>query len=70
MVSPYLILYSEKVVAMASEEGKKKKIIVTIVYALLEWLENEVKAKRFGTKSYGVELTLSKLKEEVEKDKK
>jgi len=45
---------------------KKVKITVSLDRELVEWVEKEIKKKRFGSKSHAIELALYKLKSEEE----
>lgn len=45
----------------------KQKISITIEYELYQWLEEQVKSKRFGSKSHGVEVALKRLKNKIER---
>ncbi|MFX1256500.1 MAG: ribbon-helix-helix domain-containing protein [Promethearchaeota archaeon] len=45
----------------------KERISITVDKTLLEWLDKEVKTKRFGNRSHGVEVALKIIKKKVEK---
>jgi len=45
----------------------KVKKTVTLDSELIEWLEQKIKEKEFGSLSHGIEKALTKLKEEYEK---
>lgn len=53
-----------------NSKQEKGRISITIDNKLLEWLNDQVKSKRFGTKSHGIEVALNVLKKKVETGEK
>lgn len=45
---------------------EKQRISTTIERTLHEWLEQQIKIKRFGSKSHGMEVALKVLKKIIE----
>ena len=43
---------------------RKDKITISVDHELIEWLDSQVKKKRFSSRSHGFEYTFSKFREE------